>query len=169
MLPASNSSKLFRMRGQPLGRLRCAEELDVFAAEVQPCFDQAQDIQQTRMDLSGRSRQPAAEQLCGRIQLEPVGAADDLVDRLGLGEIELAVEVSTGRKLARSGGPQAPGQQVLHEGRDDHGAGTDVQLGQVLAGVGVRSEEQIKPSVHRQRIVDPHGAGQDRGTWDFRI
>ena len=45
--------------------------------------------------------------------------------------------------------------------------GADVQLDQVLAGVGVRGEERVEQGVHGQIVVDAHGAGEDGAMFDF--
>jgi len=65
----------------------------------------AEEIEQGGADFADGSAQTPAQQFLGGVQLEAVRAADDLVDRFGLGQIDLSVEVGAGGELARSGRP----------------------------------------------------------------
>jgi hypothetical protein len=62
-------------------------------------------------------------------------------DRLGLREVELAVEKRAPRKFAGLGKPQPEASQRRDQRRDDRAAGVDLKFGDVFAGGAARRGE----------------------------
>ena len=88
------------------------DELDVFLGKIHARLDQAEQVHQIRLECLVASPQCAAQQALRGSQLKGVRARDDLIDCLGLHQIEFAVEIGATGKLPRGGVSQTVTDQV---------------------------------------------------------
>jgi hypothetical protein len=129
-----------------------------FVGEIDSCFDQRAGLDDLRPPVA-RAVAEQAPQLAQRLLALPIGVGmDQVVETLGLGEIEFSIFERAAGELARLGRPHIlECRERCEQGRQHRAAAMDVKFRDVLAG---RARRSGKPQYHR--IVDrlPGGVAQ---------
>ena len=121
----------------------------VFVGKVDDGFEMGEELDQPLAPSRGRGPQFAVELAQSLAALRFGLGSDEVGDRLGLGQIELAVEKSAAGELAWLGEPQAERRERLHH-RGEHGpAAVQMQFGDVLASHAARRRGTTAPARHR--------------------
>ena len=119
-----------------------AERLDRFVDEVDRRFHMDPQAQQGRRDRFDALRERAFQRAPRRPRRAQVGGRDQVGDRLGLDQVELAVEEGALAELAGPGRARAEFAAALDQPAQQHRAAMRLQLGHVLAGETVRARER---------------------------
>ena len=147
-------------REQALGQVR-----DLLVRKVESPLDEGPDLDELRdrrVDLLGEC---AVQRTPGQPGRLVGGRVDEVRDRLGLNEIELAVEERAFGELARSRRTGAEGEDPARYPVEDHRPAVTLKLQGVLAGVGVRGRKpESEPGVEGLSVVrEKPGRGGDPG------
>jgi hypothetical protein len=136
-------------------------EFDVFLlGEVERRLDEQAQLNERVAELGHFTRQRAIERASGAARGALGAGVDQVGHRLGLRQVELAVEEGALRELAGLGRSR-PGQQVeaaRQQQLQHHRSAMRLQLQHMLAGVAVRGRE-----VQRQAMVDGTAVGRQEG------
>ncbi len=129
------------------------QKVDVLLGKVQRRLDQHAQLHDALAQGLHLLRERAAERAAGRARRRFGAGVDQVGHRLGLGQVELAVEERALGELAGLGEAQAHRRAGLHAARQQHlqqhRPAMGLQLEHVLAGVGMRRRK-----VKRQAAVD---------------
>ena len=145
---------------QVLGQVR-----DFLVRKVENPLDEGPDLD----ELRDRRVDPLGERAVQRTPGQPGrlvrGRVDEVRDRLGLDEIELAVEERAFGELARPGRAGAEGEDPVRHPVEDHRPAVALKLQGVLAGVGTRGRKpEGEPGVEGLPVVgEKPGRGRDPG------
>ena len=151
------------MRVQLAAGVGLLQEVDVLLGKVQRRLDQHAQLARCARAGLDLPRERAAERAAGRARGGFGAGVDQVGHRLGLGQVELAVEKGALGELARLGQAQARSpapacRQRASSSCSTHRAAMGLQLEHVFAGVGVRRRE-----VQRQALVDGAAVGAQEG------
>ncbi len=102
----------------------------------------ADQLEQRRVDFANPARQRAFELIERGPRLERRHRFDQIVHRLGLHQIDAAVQVGAKGELAGLGEPRSRPHRRFDDGAEHHGASVRADLDDVLAGVGMRAGKE---------------------------
>ena len=125
-----------------------------------------QEAQQPLAPAAIDLAEPAIELAQGLAALRLGFGGGEIGDRLGLGQIELAVQKSAAGELAGLGEPQAHSAERRHDCRQHATAAMQLQFGDIFAGNAVRRREPQRQAVIQilaaLGIAEPDMPGQPR-------
>ena len=124
-----------------------------------------QQSQQPRAPAAIERAELAIELAQGLAALRLGLGRDQIGDRFGLGQIELAVQKGAAGEFAGLGEAQPHARQRRDHRRDDRAAAMDVKFGDILAGNAARRRETTARARHRCR--SPLSGSRSR-TWRAR-
>ena len=135
-----------------------AQGFDRLVDEVDGRFHMHAQAQQGRGDGLDALREHPFERSPGRTRRPQVGCGDQVGHRLGLDQVELAVEECALAELARTGRARTQLAATLHQPPQQHRAAVSLQFGHVFAGETVRARER-----QHQAVVDRFACGVGEG------
>ena len=146
---ASRSSSDCASAASRCAQRRVAERVERFVGEIDRGFDLHAHREQRRRQRIHALREFAVERAPRRTRGAHVAGRDQVGDRLGLGEVELAVEERAFAEFARARHARTERAAARDQLLQQHRAAVRLQLDHVLAGVaGGRGE------IQRDAVVD---------------
>ena len=143
------SAQFFGLLAQYLGQLLHAEGVNVLVRVVQHGVEVGHHVHQSGVDVPNLPGQGSGELAGGVAGALPAFGLQQVPHRLGLGQVQLAIEEGTAGKLSRPGLAGPLGEEGVQPQGQDHRGAVAVKLRRVLPGVAERA-----PAVGTQHPVN---------------
>ena len=141
-------------------------ERQILVREIDRGFEMGEDMGQPPRPVAVKIAESAVELAQGLATLRLGLGGGEIGDRLGLGQVELAVQKRAAGELARLGEPQPEAGQHLDNSGEHGAAAMQMKFGDILAGSAIRRREpQHQPVVERfagRRVGEPASTGISR-------
>jgi hypothetical protein len=142
-------------------QLAGVDEVITLFGKIHRRFEPRDQVEERRVHVANRVRQRPFELIERRSRLQRGRRIDQVGDRLGLWQVDAAVQKRTQRELSRFGEPCPAGGRCAHDGSQHHRASMHADLHDIVARVRFRSWKiRDEGMVDRGAVVGPAKAGR---------